>query len=168
VEVQQVSFHSRPHRVPKTNLGDNVCLAAAALALSLGAAACAGPQAYVPFEQKTMVSAQSRWQALESVAQREQWNVVQADPKGFTLVAYSNPAGMAGIRDRIKVGVFSDRTVVETRTEVEDQGLWQNSATRCAHYSFSRERALAAQIESSQSTGVSPALPQKTPELAAR
>jgi len=72
------------------------------------------PQVYVPFEQRTRVSAATRWQALEGLAQREQWNVVLASPAGYTMVAYGNPAGTSGVRDRIKVELFSDRTVVET------------------------------------------------------
>ena len=49
------------------------------------------------------MSAATRWQALESMAKREQWNVVLASPAGHTLVAYINPAGASGVRDRVKV-----------------------------------------------------------------
>ena len=163
--------HTRPHHLETTCLGNKVRLSALPLVLAtawLGAAGCAGPQVYVPFEQKTTVSAAARWQALAGVAKREQWKVVQADPMGHTFVAYSDAAGMAGIRDLIKVDLLVDRTVIETRTEVEDQGLWQNSADRCAHYTFSREKLLAAQIESSPSAAAIPVASRMSSELAAR
>jgi hypothetical protein len=146
-------------------------LAALALVLFtawLGAAGCAGPQVYVPLEQRTTVSAANRWQALEGVAKREQWDVVLSDSSDYTMVAYSNPAGASGVRDRIKVELFSDRTVVETGSEIEDSGRWQAGPGRCAGYTFSREKALAAQIENSQHTPVSPAVPRQGTELAAR
>jgi hypothetical protein len=169
--VHQLFSHSRPHRIAIASLGDKVRLTALPLALAtvwLGAAGCAGPQAYVPFEQQSEISAEARWQALETVAKREQWNVVVADPKDHTIVAYSSTANTAGVRDRIRVALFADRTVVETRTEVEDQGLWQNSANRCHGYTFSREKLLAAQVEGSQGNATSPPVPRKSSELAAR
>ena len=101
-----MSSHSSPQRLLTRNLGDKVRLATLALALVtawLSAAGCAGTQAYVPFERETKVSAAARWQALESVAKREQWNVVRSDPQAYTIVAYSNPSGASGVRDRIKV-----------------------------------------------------------------
>jgi hypothetical protein len=114
------------------------------------------------------VSAATRWQALESVAQREQWNVVLASPAGYTMVAYSNPAGTSGVRDRIKVELFSDRTVVETGSEIEDRGHWQVAPGRCMNYTFSREKALAAQIDNNQAAPPSPVVPRKGTALAAR
>ena len=143
--------HSSPQRVPTAGLGNKVRLAALPLVLVtawLNAAGCAGPQAYLPFERKTKVAAATRWQALESVARREQWNVVAADPQDYTILAYSNPSGTLGVRDRIKVELLADRTVVETQSEIEDQGRWQASASRCAGYASTREKLLAAQIES--------------------
>jgi hypothetical protein len=68
--------------------------------------------------------------------------------------------------DRIKVELFADRTVVETGSEIEDNGHWQVVPGRCEYYTFSREKALAAQIEASPSTPASPAVP--LPALAAR
>ena len=171
MEVPHVSSHSSPQRVSTVHLGYKVRLAALPLVLLtawLSAAGCAGPQVYVPFEQRTTVSAATRWQALEGVAKREQWNVVLTDPADHTMVAYSNSAGASGVRDRIKVELFSDRTVVETGSEIEDHGRWQAVPGRCAGYTFSREKALAAQIESSQHTPASPAVPRKNAELAAR
>ncbi|HJX65053.1 MAG TPA: hypothetical protein VJ860_14010 [Polyangia bacterium] len=166
-----MSSHSSPQRLLTGDLGDKARLAVLPLVLVtawLSAAGCAGPQVYVPFEQRTRVSAATRWQALESVAKREQWNVVLASPAGYTMVAYSNPAGTAGVRDRIKVELFSHRTVVETGSEIEDQGHWQVVPGRCENYTFSREKALAAQIDNSQATPASPAVPRKGTELAAR
>ena len=160
--------HSSPQRLPTASLGDKVRLAVLPLILVtawLSAAGCAGPQVYVPFEQKTGVSAAARWQALESLAQHEQWNVVLANPQAYTIVAYSNPAGTLGVRDRIKVELFPDRTVVETQTEIEEQGGWQSGPGRCAGYTFSREKLLAAQIDSSNHGAASPA---KSTEVAAR
>lgn len=164
-----MSSQSSPQRVPTRNPGDKVGLAAFPLvfvAVWLSAAGCAGPQVYVPFEQRTTVAAATRWQALQSVAMREQWNVVLASPAGYTIVAYTNPAGTSGVRDRIKVELFADRTVVETGSEIEDNGHWQVVPGRCEYYTFSREKALAAQIEASPSTPASPAAPR--PALAAR
>ena len=164
-----MSFHSSPQRIPTRNPGDRVRLAAFPLVLVavwLSAAGCAGPQVYVPFEQRTTVAAATRWQALQSVAMREQWNVVLASPAGYTIVAYTNPAGTSGVRDRIKVELFSDRTVVDTGTEIEDQGHWQVVPGRCENYTFSREKALAAQLEASSSTPARPAVPRSA--LAAR
>jgi hypothetical protein len=162
----------RSYSSPQTaSLGDKVRLAALPLVLAtawLSAAGCAGPQAYVPFEQETKVSAASRWQALQGVAKREQWKVALADSQGYTIVAYSSPAGTLGVRDRIKVELLADRTVVETRTEVEDQGLWQASPGRCDHYAFAREKLLAARIDGSDSALASPGAPRKGTELAAR
>jgi hypothetical protein len=134
----------------------------------LSAAGCAGPQVYVPFEQRTAVSAATRWQALESLAKREQWNVVLASPADYTIVAYTNPAGASGVRDRIKVELFSDRTVVDTGSEIEDGGHWQAVPGRCSNYTFSREKALAAQVESSPPTPASPAVLRRGTALAAR
>lgn len=166
-----MSSHSSPQRLLTGDLGDKARLAALPLVLVtawLSAAGCAGPQVYVPFEQRSMVSAATRWQALEGVAKREQWNVVLASPAGYTMVAYSNPAGTAGIRDRIKVELFPHRTVVETGSEIEDQGHWQVVPGRCAGYTFSREKALATQIDNSQATPASPTVSRKSTKLAAR
>jgi hypothetical protein len=171
VEVQQVSSHSNPQRFPRASLGDKVGLAVLPLVFVtawLSAAGCAGPQVYVPFEQKTNESAATRWQALESLARRDQWKVVLADPGDYTMVAYSSPAGTSGVRDRIKVDLFPGSTVVETQTEVEDRGVWQASEGRCEHYTFSREKLLAAQIEGKRSATASLAAPRKSAELAAR
>jgi hypothetical protein len=132
-------------------LGDKVRLAALPLALVaawLSASGCAGQRAYVPFERETKLSTVARWQALEDVAKREKWNVVRSDAQAYTIVAYSNPSGASGVRDRIKVELLSDRTVVETRSEIEDQGRWEADASRCASYASVREKLLAAQIES--------------------
>ena len=169
LEVPHLFFHSSSQRVPTRNPGDKIRGAVFPLvfvAVWLSAAGCAGPQVYVPFEQKTTVSAASRWQALQSVALREQWNVVLASPAGYTIVAYTNPSGASGVRDRIKVELFKDRTVVDTGTEIEDQGLWQVVPGRCENYTFSREKALATQIEASSSPPASPG--GSRPALAAR
>jgi hypothetical protein len=166
-----VSSHSSPQRVPTEDLGDKVRLAVFPLvfvAVWLSAAGCAGPQVYVPFEQRTTVSAAARWQALQSAAKREQWNVVLASPAGYTMVAYSNPAGTSGVRDRIKVELFSDRTVVETGSEIEDNGHWRVVPGRCEYYTFSREKSLAAQIDNSQTPPASPVDPRKGTALATR
>ena len=166
-----MSSHSTPHRLLTASHRDKVRLAAAPLILVtawLSAAGCAGPQVYVPFEQKTALSAAARWRTLDSVAKREHWNVVLADPERLTVVAYNNPTGASGLRDRIKVELFSDRTVVETRSEIEDQGRWQAGAGRCAGYTFAREKLLAARVNDSESAAPSPALPRKATELAAR
>jgi len=166
-----VSSHSSPQRVPTEDLGDKVRLAVFPLvfvAVWLSAAGCAGPQVYVPFEQRTAVSAATRWQTLEGVAKREQWNVVLTDASDHTIVAYSNSAGASGVRDRIKVELFSNRTVVETGSEIEDHGRWQAVPGRCAGYTFSREKALATQIEDGQQTPTSLAVPRKSAALAAR
>jgi len=171
VEVREVFSHSSPQRSLTASLGDKVRLATLALALVttwLSAAGCAWTQAYVPFERATKESAAARWQALESVAKREQWNVVRSDPQAYTIVAYGNPSGASGVRDRIKVELLSDRTVVETQSEIEDQGRWEADASRCASYESVREKLLAAQIEASQSAAASPTVPRKSTELAAR
>ena len=164
-------FHGSPQSSLTASLGDKVRLATLALALVtawLSAVGCAGPRAYVPFERETNVSAAARWQALESVAKREQWNVVQADPQTYTIVAYSNPSGASGVRDRIKVQLLSDRTIVETESEIEDQGRWAADASRCASYDSVREKLLAAQVESSKIVAASPETPRESTELAAR
>jgi hypothetical protein len=164
-------FHSSSQRVPTRNPGDKIRVAVFPLvfvAVWLSAVGCAGPQVYVPFEQRTMVSAEARWQALQSMAMREQWNVVLASPAGYTMVAYANPAGTSGVRDRIKVELFADRTVVDTGTEIEDGSHWQLVPGRCEYYTFSREKALAAQIEASPSPPTSPAVLRKGTALAAR
>jgi hypothetical protein len=164
-------FHSSSRRVPTRNPGDKICVAVFPLvfvAVWLSAAGCAGPQVYVPFEQRTTVSAEARWQALQSVALREQWNVVLASPAGYTMVAYANSAGTSGVRDRIKVELFADRTVVDTGTEIEDGNHWQVVPGRCEYYTFSREKALATQIEASPSATATPAVPGKDAALAAR
>ena len=83
--------------------------------------------------------------------------------KGFSMIAYRNSAGTSEVRDRIKVELFPDRTVVGTQTEIEDRGFWQDSEGRCEHYTFSRERLLAAQIEPNQQEA-----PGKSTDLAAR
>jgi hypothetical protein len=57
---------------------------------------------------------------------------------------------------------------VGTQSEIEDQGRWEADASRCASYESVREKLLAAQIEASQSTAASPAVPRKITELAAR
>jgi hypothetical protein len=171
-----VFSHSSPQSSLTASLGDKVRLATLALALVtawLSAAGCAGTQAYVPFERETKVSAAARWQALESVAKHEQWKVVRSDPQAYTIVAYTNPSGASGVRDRIKVELLSDRTVVETQSEIEDQGRWEANASRCASYESVREKLLAAQIDgsssqSSQSAAASTAVPRKLTELAAR
>ena len=169
-------FRGSPQSSLTASLGDKVRLATLALALVtawLSAAGCAGTQAYVPFERETKVSAAARWQALESVAKHEQWKVVRSDPQAYTIVAYTNPSGASGVRDRIKVELLSDRTVVETQSEIEDQGRWEANASRCASYESVREKLLAAQIDgsssqSSQSAAASTAVPRKLTELAAR
>jgi hypothetical protein len=166
-----MSSHNSPQRLLTGNPGDKVRLAVLPLVFVtawLSTAGCAGPQVYVPFEQRTRVSAATRWQALEGLAQREQWNVVLASPAGYTMVAYGNPAGTSGVRDRIKVELFSDRTVVETGSEIEDQGHWQVAPGRCEYYTFSREKALAVQIDKSQTTPASPVVPRRGTALAAR
>ena len=163
--------HSSPQRVPTAGLGNKVRLAALPLVLVtawLSAAGCAGPQAYLPFERKTKVAAATRWQALESVAKREQWNVVAADPQDYTILAYSNPSGTLGVRDRIKVELLADRTVVETGSEIEDNGHWRVVPGRCEYYTFSREKSLAAQIDNSQTPPASPVDPRKGTALATR
>ena len=165
-------FHSSSRRAPTRNPGDKIRVAVFPLvfvAVWLSAVGCAGPQVYVPFEQRTTASAETRWQALQSMALREQWNVVLASPAGYTMVAYANPAGTSGVRDRIKVELFADRTVVDTGTEIEeDGGHWQLVPGRCEYYTFSREKALAAQIEASPSATATPAVPGKGAALAAR
>jgi hypothetical protein len=165
VEVQQVFSHSNPQRSPTERPGDKVGLAVLPLVLIttwLSAAGCAGPQVYVPFEQRTKESAATRWQALENLAKHDQWNVVLAN-RGYDMIAYRNSAGTPGVRDRIKIELFPDRTVVETQTEIEDQGFWRASEGRCEHYTFSREKLLAAQIESNQQAAL-----RKSMDLAAR
>jgi hypothetical protein len=157
--------HNSPQRFPTASKLPLVSLALVLVTAWLCAVGCAGPQVYVPFERITQESAATRWQSLESLAKRDQWNVVLADLKSYTMVAYVNPAGTSGIRDRIRVDLFSDRTVVETQTEIEDQGLWQASAGRCESYAFSREKSLAEQI---QNTPASPTVPRKSTALAAR
>ncbi len=162
--------HNNPQRFPTAGLGDKVGLAVLPLVLVtalLSAAGCAGPQVYVPFERKTQESAATRWQALESLAKRDQWNVVLAN-KGYSMIGYRDSTGTSGVRDRIKVELFPDRTVVETQTEIEDRGLWQTSEGRCENYTFSREKSLAEQIEGKRSATGSPAVPRKSTELAAR
>ena len=164
--------HSSPQRSPTESLGDKVGLVALALVTAwLGAAGCAGPQAYVPFERETKLSVATRWQALEGVAKREKWNVVQSDSQAYTMVAYSNPSGASGVRDRVKVELRSDRTVVETQSEIEDQGRWEADANRCATYESVREKLLATQIESRgepQGAAPAPSVPSPVAELAAR
>jgi hypothetical protein len=159
-----VFSHTNPQRFPTAGLGYKVGLAALPLLLVtawLGAAGCAGPQVYVPFEQRTAESAATRWQGLENLARRDQWKVVMTS-KGFSMIAYRNSAGTSEVRDRIKVELFPDRTVVGTQTEIEDRGFWQDSEGRCEHYTFSREKLLAAQIEPNQQDA-----PGKSTELAA-
>jgi hypothetical protein len=128
----------------------------------LGAAGCAGPQVYVPLEQPSQLSAVARWQALQDLAGREQWKVVQVDQQARTMIAYHNPSGVPGVRDRIGIVVLADRTVVETRTEIEDQGLWQASAGHCSKYSFIREKMLATQIEGNRWTAANPTVSLKS------
>jgi hypothetical protein len=128
----------------------------------LSAVGCAGPQVYVPLQQPSQLSAVARWQAVQDLAEREKWNVVQSDPVGRTLIAYHNSDGATGMRDRISVAVLADRTVVEMRTEIQDGERWEGSVNRCSKYSFFREKLLASQIEENRWTAASPMVSQKS------
>jgi len=107
---------------------------------------CAGPRAYVPFEQHTKLSTEARWQAVQTLAERERWKVAESNQTSHMILGYRY-SETSGMRDRIKIALFPDRTVVETVSEIEDQGRWESSMDRCEKYGFSREKALAAQIE---------------------
>jgi len=171
-----VFSHSSPQSSLTASLGDKVRLATLALALVtawLSAAGCAGTQAYVPFERETKVSAAARWQALESVAKHEQWKVVRSDPQAYTIVAYTNPSGASGVRDRIKVELLSDRTVVETQSEIEDQGGGKPTpvvapATSLSARSCWPRRSMALHRRAARAAAASTAVPRKLTELAAR
>ncbi len=72
-----------------------------------------------------------------------------------------------GVRDRIKIVLLADRTVVETGSEIEgDDGRWTSCTDRCAKYNFVREKVVVAHIEhAASSSSPAPAERDRAPEL---
>lgn len=149
-----MSSHSSPHLVPR------FCSLLALSLLAFGG--CAGPQAYVPFQQPSTLTIEARWTALQNLAEDEQWTMAESDRATYQMVAYRT-SETPGIRDRIKVTLLPDRTVVETSSEIEDNGRWESSADRCAKYNFVREKVLMARIEYAAARPAP--VPSRAPEL---
>ncbi len=154
-----MSSHKTPHLVSRA-------LGVAVLAMSLwGFAGCAAPQAYVPFQQQSTLSVEARWEAMLSLAKTEQWKIIESDVGTAQIVAYRY-YDMPGIRDRIKIALLPDRTVVETGSEIEEEnGRWASSSDRCAKYDFVREKVVVARIEHAAAGPLAPAAPGRAPEL---
>jgi hypothetical protein len=151
-----VTSHNRPHFAFGI-LG----LAVLWSALAVG---CAAPQAYVPFQQPSALSIESRWLALENLAKNEKWKIVESDIGTSQITAYRYYE-TPGVRDRIKIVLLPDRTVVETGSEIEESdGRWSSSSIRCPKYDFVREKVMVAHIEYAAS-GSGHAAPEKAPDL---
>lgn len=132
----------------------------------LGFTGCAGQQAYVPFQQQSALAIDARWQALLSLAKTEQWKIIASDVGTYQIDAFRD-ADTPGVRDRIKIVLLADRTVVETGSEIEEEnGRWTSSSDRCAKYNFVREKVMVARIEhAASSASPEPAAPAGAPEL---
>jgi hypothetical protein len=157
LEVPIVSSHNSPHL--------SRILGLVVLSSALGGG-CAAPQAYVPFQQQSTLSTEARWQALLGLAKTEQWKIIESDVGTSQITAYRY-YDIEGVRDRIKITLLPDRTVVETGSEIEgENGRWTSSADRCAKYNFVREKVMVAHIEHSASSGIpAPAERDRSPEL---
>jgi hypothetical protein len=133
---------------------------------SLVAVGCAGPQSYVPFQQQSTLTIEARWHALENLAKTEQWKIIESDVGTSQIVAYRY-YDTPGVRDRIKIALLPDRTVVETGSEIEEEnGRWTSSSDRCAKYNFVREKVMVAHIEyAASSRNPEPAGRDRAPEL---
>lgn len=153
LEVCPVSPHNSPHFVLR-------CFGVMALLVSLGA--CAGSQAYVPFQQPSTLTIEARWRALQNLAEDEQWTMAESDHATYQMLAY-RASDTPGVRDRIKIALLPDRTVVETGSEIEDNGRWEASTDRCAKYNFVREKVLVARLE--YAAARSAQVPSRAPEL---
>jgi hypothetical protein len=154
VEVRPVSSHSSPHFIPR------FCSLLALSLLALGG--CAGSQAYVPFQQPSTLTIEARWRALQNLAEDEQWRMAESDQATYQMVAYRT-SETPGVRDRIKITLLPDRTLVETGSEIEDNGRWEASSDRCPKYNFVREKVLVARIEHAAARSAS--APARAPEL---
>lgn len=128
------------------------------------AGGCASSQAYVPFQQPSTLSIETRWQALQSLAEKEGWKVVESDGATHQMLAYRT-LDVPGVRDRIKIALLPNQTVVETGSEIEDSGRWEASTDRCAKYNFVREKVLVARIEHAAASVRPAAPPSRAPEL---
>ena len=103
-----------------------------------------------------------RWQALQALVEKEKWTVVSGDRKDGTLEALLPSTDSKGIRDRIKIALLSENTVVEVRSEVESAGSWYTTPFCCPRYSYFRERLLAARLDGGQAFDVAVAPEQPT------
>jgi hypothetical protein len=98
------------------------------------------------------------------MAKNENWKIVESDIGTSQLVAYRY-YDTPGVRDRIKIVLLPDRTVVETGSEIEESdGRWTSSDVRCPKYNFVREKVVVAHIEYAASGSAAPA-PDKAPDL---
>lgn len=150
-----MSSHNSPHLVRVLGL--------VVLSSALGTG-CAGPQAYVPYQQQSTLSTEARWEALLSLAKSEQWKIVESDVGTSQITAYRY-YDTPGVRDRIKIVLLPDRTVVETGSEIEDNGHWTSSKDRCPKYNFVREKVMVAHIEHAASSWTPAPAPDRAPEL---
>jgi len=117
------------------------------LALGLPALGCAGPGT-PSFERQSNTSPGARWLALAKLAKQQDWTVAAADATALTFVAYAATPAASGVRDRIAVKLLAASTLITTSTEIQNGGDWLRPSRLCASYTFSREQALASQLES--------------------
>jgi hypothetical protein len=137
-------------------------------AMSTGGCATGGVREYQPLTQASTAPVAVRWQALQALVEKEKWTVVSGDRKDGTLEALLPSTDSKGIRDRIKIALLSENTVVEVRSEVESAGSWYTTPFCCPRYSYFRERLLAARLDGGQAFDVVVAPEQPSTTLAQR
>jgi hypothetical protein len=136
--------------------------------MNVGGCATGGVLEYQPLEQTSTASVAARWHALQALVGKEDWMVVSGDRKKGTLEALVPTADAEGIRDRIKVTLLAEKTVVEVRSEIQSAGVWHMTPFRCPSYHYFREANLVARLDGSPSFDADVAFQRPTLILARR
>ena len=131
--------------------------------MNVGGCATGGVLEYQPLEQTSTASVAARWQALQALVEKEDWLVVSGDRKQGTLEALVPTTDPEGMRDRIKIALLPEKTVVEVRSEIQSDGFWYMTPFRCPSYHYFREAHLVARLDGAQAFDMD--VPPKRPPL---
>jgi hypothetical protein len=105
---------------------------------------------------------------LQALVEKEDWMVVSGDRNNGILEALVPTADAEGIRDRIKVTLLAEKTVVEVRSEIQSAGVWHMTPFRCPSYHYFREANLVARLDGAPSSDAGVAFQRPTLILARR
>jgi hypothetical protein len=103
---------------------------------------------YKPLSVPSASPVHERWERLQRLAAAEDWRLETFDETRGLMIAARGAGDSTEIREHLRVLLRPDHTEIAVQTEVLEDGEWDTRELTCGKYEYSREAAIASELDS--------------------